>query len=192
MKIGKKTKFGGPSRTFLQARGLASDTVRIHQNNKKFGFQYKSDQTHDDDLVTEAGTRDEVDDGSIKIYLDDERPCPQGWLLARNAREFFELMDRNDDFLNRVTDISLDWYLGSKSPDGMFVAKHLAEKFLGAYMLEDEPQHFLPNLKAVNFHSSDSDQARLMRTEIVQALEFTDKSRLDSIRLRLGPSTLSK
>ena len=44
---------------------------------------------------------------AIKLYVDDERPCPDGWVLARNYAEAFHHID-----LRRVAVISLDHDLG--------------------------------------------------------------------------------
>lgn len=43
----------------------------------------------------------------MKVYLDDERPCPPGWRLARWPAEVIELLQTQE-----VTDLSLDHDLG--------------------------------------------------------------------------------
>ena len=43
----------------------------------------------------------------IKIYLDDERPCPEGWVLARWPDEVIHLLQTED-----VEEISLHHDLG--------------------------------------------------------------------------------
>ena len=43
----------------------------------------------------------------MKVYLDDIRPCPEGWVLARNYEEAIKLLRPG-----KVTEISLDHDLG--------------------------------------------------------------------------------
>jgi hypothetical protein len=43
----------------------------------------------------------------MKVYLDDQRAVPAGWVLARTADEAIELLRRG-----AVTDLSLDYDLG--------------------------------------------------------------------------------
>ena len=47
----------------------------------------------------------------MKIFLDDVRPAPEGWVLAHDAREAIGLLEHND-----VTHISLDFDLGGVMP----------------------------------------------------------------------------
>lgn len=46
----------------------------------------------------------------MKLYLDDERPTPEGWVRAYTAREAIKLLKTND-----VSEISLDHDLGDES-----------------------------------------------------------------------------
>lgn len=46
-------------------------------------------------------------DTIMKVYLDDERPCPAGWTLARWPDEVIDLLQSN-----AVTHVSLDHDLG--------------------------------------------------------------------------------
>ena len=43
----------------------------------------------------------------MKLYLDDERPCPEGWVLATTASEAISRLDEGG-----VTHLSLDHDLG--------------------------------------------------------------------------------
>lgn len=43
----------------------------------------------------------------MKVYLDDQRPAPQGWTLARTADEAIALLRQGE-----VTELSLDYDLG--------------------------------------------------------------------------------
>ncbi|MDF2667777.1 MAG: cell division protein FtsJ [Paenibacillus sp.] len=58
---------------------------------------------------------------SIYLYLDDMRPCPAGFVLARTAEECKLFLNECD-----VQILSLDYELGWNSPTGMDVAKHIA------------------------------------------------------------------
>lgn len=118
-------------------------------------------------------------DGPIYVYLDDERPCPDGWRLARSAAAFFEIIEGPD--ADRITHISLDWYLGVGVRDGMAIAQKLAD------MIEDRPQ-MLPALKVIACHSSDRDMA-IQMARIIEAALPAD--RLDSIRFRMRTPTVS-
>lgn len=40
----------------------------------------------------------------MKLYLDDVRPCPPGWTLAKTAREAIELLEEGGD----IVEVSLD------------------------------------------------------------------------------------
>ncbi len=43
----------------------------------------------------------------MKLYLDDQRPAPDGWVLAKTATDAIDLLRRGD-----VTELSLDYDLG--------------------------------------------------------------------------------
>lgn len=57
---------------------------------------------------------------SIHLYLDDYRPCPPGFVLARNAEECILLLTECD-----VQILSLDYDLGWNRPTGLDVAKFI-------------------------------------------------------------------
>ena len=63
----------------------------------------------------------------IKVYLDDERPTPEGWIGARWPSEVIKLLETDN-----VTHLSLDHDLGGwkyeKEPTGMDVLTWLEEK----------------------------------------------------------------
>jgi hypothetical protein len=179
MKFGKKTKFGGPSAAFCSKKSALVGGRQIHYSPVRDSFAKAFNEPLD--------TLEETNDSqAIKIYLDDERPCPEGWTLARNIHEFNELLRKDEEFLSRITHVSLDWHLGFNQPDGNTVVNGLASMFYDAYY---DDKVFLPNLKIIGFHSSDSDQARRMRTKIAEVFEGTMPDRLDTIRLRLGSIT---
>lgn len=46
----------------------------------------------------------------MKLYLDDIRKCPDGWVVARTAEEAMNLLKQNND----ITEVSLDHDLGTE------------------------------------------------------------------------------
>jgi hypothetical protein len=58
----------------------------------------------------------------IYVYLDDLRPCPRGFVLARNAEEFMLLLEYES-----VGIASLDHDLGWNVPNGLEVARRMVE-----------------------------------------------------------------
>ncbi len=58
----------------------------------------------------------------IHVYLDDLRPCPKGFVLARNAAECIELLGSCE-----VDILSLDHDLGWDEPTGYAVAQYIVE-----------------------------------------------------------------
>lgn len=58
----------------------------------------------------------------IHVYLDDYRPCPKGFVLARNAEECKLLIDSES-----IDILSLDYDLGWNEPTGYEVVRHLVE-----------------------------------------------------------------
>ena len=96
-----------------------------------------------------------------KIYLDDERPCPPGWVLVKNSTSLFNILD--GEHAAKVQLLSLDWYLGVGVYDGEKIATLLAERF------RTDPQ-FLPSLQGIVFHSSDRTAARRMLNTVFDAV----------------------
>ncbi|MFF2479469.1 cyclic-phosphate processing receiver domain-containing protein [Paenibacillus sp. NPDC058071] len=58
----------------------------------------------------------------IHVYLDDYRPCPAGFVLARNAEECKLLVDSEP-----IGILSLDYDLGWSEPTGYEVVRHIVE-----------------------------------------------------------------
>lgn len=52
----------------------------------------------------------------INVYLDDVRPCPRGFVVARSAEECLLLLSES-----RVDILSLDFELGYGQPNGLSV-----------------------------------------------------------------------
>lgn len=60
----------------------------------------------------------------VKLYMDDLRPCPEGWILARDGKEMLKLMKEHN---NNISCISLDHDLGHPTNDGYWVVKGIIE-----------------------------------------------------------------
>lgn len=61
----------------------------------------------------------------IHVYLDDLRPCPKGFVLARSARECILLLEECE-----VDILSLDHDLGWNEPNGFEVVNHMVRRGL--------------------------------------------------------------
>lgn len=126
MKIGKQPRrLGGPSQKFLD-RKAQEEAVRQERQQES---------------------------GTIRVYLDDERKCPEGWTLVRTPKAFMALIDGNG--ASRISHLSLDWYLGTGIMNGEAIAQSLSDRFR-------EDCSFLPALKAIGLHSSDREKAIAM------------------------------
>ncbi len=58
----------------------------------------------------------------IHLYLDDFRPCPKGFVLAKNAEECKMIIDEYE-----IDILSLDYDLGWGEPNGLTIVHHLIE-----------------------------------------------------------------
>ncbi|NBI27849.1 cyclic-phosphate processing receiver domain-containing protein [Chengkuizengella marina] len=59
----------------------------------------------------------------INVYLDDLRPCPKGFVLAKNIEECIVLLQESN-----VNILSLDFDLGWNEPTGYDLTKMMVEK----------------------------------------------------------------
>lgn len=59
----------------------------------------------------------------INVYLDDFRPCPKGFVLARNMEECLTLLSNS-----KVNILSLDHDLGIGEPTGYDLVRQMVEK----------------------------------------------------------------
>ncbi|MFB9330441.1 cyclic-phosphate processing receiver domain-containing protein [Paenibacillus aurantiacus] len=65
----------------------------------------------------------------INVYLDDFRPCPAGFVLAKNAEECILLLEGE-----QIGILSLDFDLGWGQPTGLHVVQAMVQ--LGLYPQE--------------------------------------------------------
>jgi hypothetical protein len=93
----------------------------------------------------------------MKVWLDDERPAPSGWVHVKTAKDAIRLL-----CTNQVDSISLDNDLGEGQPEGKTVARIIEEgAFIGA----------LAPVK-VMVHSMNTPALREMLEAIKKAEEF--------------------
>lgn len=114
-------------------------------------------------------------EGPVSIFLDDERPCPQGYVLARSPGELAEMIAGVGE--DRVAHLALDWYLGVGVVNGEKVAEDIAGR------LRSDPRAY-PALTVVTLHSSDRSKAIAMLRTIEQAAEGRDPE-LPELRVML-------
>ncbi|QHW34519.1 cell division protein FtsJ [Paenibacillus rhizovicinus] len=58
----------------------------------------------------------------INVYLDDYRPCPHGFVLAKSAAECILLLEHEE-----VDVLSLDYELGWGQPNGLAVVQYIVD-----------------------------------------------------------------
>jgi hypothetical protein len=63
----------------------------------------------------------------INVFLDDQRPCPANFRLARSVNECVRLLKRN-----KVKILSLDYDLGIGQPNGMDLVRYMVKHRLYA------------------------------------------------------------
>lgn len=62
--------------------------------------------------------------GHIKVYLDDLRPCPEGWIPAKNVNEAIIIIHNHYG----TFDVSLDHDLGDGNKDGTHLIKWFVDQ----------------------------------------------------------------
>ncbi|TVY07237.1 cyclic-phosphate processing receiver domain-containing protein [Paenibacillus cremeus] len=60
----------------------------------------------------------------MNVYLDDIRPCPSGFHLARTAKECIDLIQSGK---GKLQTLSLDYNLGLGNPTGYTVAQYIVD-----------------------------------------------------------------
>jgi hypothetical protein len=92
----------------------------------------------------------------MKVWLDDERPAPEGWVACRWPKEVIELLETGN-----VTEMSLDHDLGDLYITGYDVVLWLEEK------CHEDPEFHLP---VVMVHSSNA-PARIRMKQALRAIQ---------------------
>jgi len=99
----------------------------------------------------------------VRLYLDDERPCPTGWVLVKTAEEAILMLDNE-----QVEEISLDHDLGDLDHDpertGYTVLQHIEGKVVW------EEAYYPPQIK---IHTANSAARPRMEAAVASILRFT-------------------
>lgn len=105
-------------------------------------------------------------EGPIRLYLDDERECPEGFVIARDFPAFRDYLDTID--LERLETVSLDWHLGGSNEfSGHDAARLLRER------IEAQPERF-GALRSIWLHSSITEEAIKMARPLERLLMRDD------------------
>lgn len=121
------------------------------KKKREAAFNKRQAVKSQEELLKRACSANET--APIGIFLDDERPCPEGWILARTPGEFYNILHMIEH--SRLTHLALDWHLGSGQPNGYDIAVELSEP-------NGHHIRLLDNVKMVYCHSSDYSRAREM------------------------------
>ncbi len=100
-------------------------------------------------------------DDRVRIFLDDDRPCPPGWTLARNLGQFIRAVTECPP--EKLGAISLDWDLGYGQPNGHDAVEFLIEHLTAA------PESF--EFDGIFCHSGCREEAVKMAKALNAALE---------------------
>jgi len=76
----------------------------------------------------------------MKLYIDDTRPAPEGWMLAKDYDEAIDLLGTGE-----ITEVSFDYHLGEFQETGLDIARWYVPK------VKDGT---LPVPEAVHVHST--------------------------------------
>ena len=96
----------------------------------------------------------------MKVYLDDLRPCPDGWILVKTVEETISLLESR-----HVTELSLDNDLGPDLLEGWRVCDYLEDKV-----------YFDPNfpIPIITIHSANASRVLYMSSVIVSIKRIRD------------------
>lgn len=94
--------------------------------------------------------------GPVRIFLDDERPAPAGWTLAKYGGDLLRIVDRIPE---RISEISFDQNLIPGDPKGREIADYLWSEIAAGEIS-------MPNLKRVGFHTDDPSASSDMASDL--------------------------
>lgn len=106
------------------------------------------------------------DEGPIRIFFDDEREMPEGFVIARTVPAFKELIESID--LSRLHTICFDWHLNHDHQTVPGETGHDAVAIL-VEMIEQDYLRF-SGLSSIWLHSTDLQQAIAMARRIEKTL----------------------
>lgn len=95
----------------------------------------------------------------MKVYLDDERSVPEGWVLCKTAHEAIDKLRTGE-----VTDLDLDYYLGEGEFTGMHVIQYLEMRIYAG-----KEYNSMPN---ITVHSSLKEYNDAMLEKVNELLEY--------------------
>ena len=110
------------------------------------------------------------DEGPIRIFFDDEREMPEGFVIARTVPAFRELIESVD--LSRLHTICFDWHLNHDHQTVSGESGHDAVAIL-IDMIEQDHERF-SGLSSIWLHSTDLKQAIAMARNLDKCL-FADE-----------------
>lgn len=109
---------------------------------------------------------------SYRLFLDDKREPPEGddWVVARNAREFFDILDER----GAPTHLDLDYYLNDDFPAFGPTGANLAMDFCSAVGMGELT---LPEGFTFSAHSSDEAMNDRIRKAMTDGLRLAAVSK---------------
>jgi hypothetical protein len=120
------------------------------------------DESFDDVVITSA-----LDDTvPIKLWIDDTREPPAGWVWVKSMREAIALFDQNENYA--VSHMAVDYYMDHNSP-GAPTGDVIVSELISRMNYFDRPQVFANTLR-VNCHSSDRDM-RIKTARVIKAAQ---------------------
>lgn len=120
--------------------------------------------------------------GPVRIFLDDEREMPEGFVVARTVEEFRQLLDEVDPA--RLRTVCLDWHLG-EGPTGFDAVEALIAR------LGKEPEAFV-DLRSIWMHSQIIEKAAQMSRILARWLHAPERKEFfDETHVIVDPYTPS-
>jgi hypothetical protein len=112
----------------------------------------------------------------VKVYVDDERTAPEGWVQAWNIRDAIKLIEDN---YQDITHIDFDYYLSKDNQHhtGLRLLQEL--KYSGLDIFHQPKENY-------TFHSSDESMNQRMREYLFPTDSKPPMSRLDRLRNNKG------
>lgn len=102
----------------------------------------------------------------MKVYLDDERTTPEGWVRTYNVPETIKLLETG-----QVEELSLDHDLGTGVQDGQGVTLWLKEKVF------NDPTFELPT---IYFHTQNPVGKQNMKLDVRWCIELQERRKAEA------------
>lgn len=101
-----------------------------------------------------------MEDFKMRVWLDDIKPAPDGWIRVKTAAEAISLLENYE-----VDEISLDNDLGENQPEGYFVAEYIEERVLNNNLTP--PKIHIHTAKPINRKRMEQIIKNIKRMEII-------------------------